>query len=377
MKILIHIARILVGVLFIFSGLIKANDPLGLSYKMQEFFEVWNFHLLDHYSLAFSMLMIVFEILAGIAVLLGWRMKWFSWMLLLLILFFSFLTGYAYFSGKIQECGCFGNCIPLSAGESFVKDLILLALIVFLCIQHGKIRPILSNLYSLVTLLLVAVFSFSMQWYVLQHLPFIDCLPYKTGTDIPRQMKPPEGSVPDSTIITFQYRHQGKILEFTADKFPADFDDSYQFIHRYDKILRKGNAEPLIHDFVLLTAEGSDTTAAVLAGKGYKIFLFCQEVPASQSDWMKSFSLILTFAKSKAIPLYLITSDYENLSGWVSREGLNGLVILLKSDATAIKTAARADPTLYLLKKGTIINKWGFSDFDAAIPEFNALASQR
>src|ERR1700738_4025586 len=132
MKILISIVRFIVGVLFIFSGLVKANDPLGLSYKMQEFFEVWNFHWLDNFTLAFSIIMIVFEIVAGGAVRLGWQMKLFSWLLLILIVFFTFLTGYAYLSGKVRECGCFGDCIPLTAGESFVKDLVLLALILFL-----------------------------------------------------------------------------------------------------------------------------------------------------------------------------------------------------------------------------------------------------
>ncbi len=119
MKILLNIARVIVGVLFIFSGLIKANDPLGLSYKMQEFFEVWGMHWLNDYTLSFSLIMIAFEIVAGVAVLVGWQMRLFSWLLLLLILFFTFLTGYALFSGKIRECGCFGDCIPLTADQSF------------------------------------------------------------------------------------------------------------------------------------------------------------------------------------------------------------------------------------------------------------------
>src|ERR1700687_1509297 len=97
-KTFLNTARLIVGVLFIFSGLIKANDPLGLSYKMQEFFEVWNFNWLNNYTLAFSIVMIVFEIIAGVAILLGWRMKLFSWLLLVLIIFFTFLTGYAYLS---------------------------------------------------------------------------------------------------------------------------------------------------------------------------------------------------------------------------------------------------------------------------------------
>src|SRR6202000_2636630 len=171
MKLLINITRALVGIVFIFSGLVKANDPLGLSYKMQEFFEVWGFHWLDHFTLAFSIIMIVFEIVAGVAVLLGWRMKLFSWLLLLLIIFFTFLTGYAFLSGKVKECGCFGNCIPLTAGESFTKDLLLLVLIIFLFINRDRIKPILPRLASQVILILTVIFSFSFQWFVLQYLP--------------------------------------------------------------------------------------------------------------------------------------------------------------------------------------------------------------
>src|SRR6187549_3126350 len=132
MKVLLGISRFIVGILFIFSGLIKANDPLGLSYKMQEFFEVWDLHSLNDVTLTLSIIMITFEIVAGVAVLLGWRMRIFSWLLLLLILFFIFLTAYALFSGKIRECGCFGDCIPLQANQSFIKDVVLLILILVL-----------------------------------------------------------------------------------------------------------------------------------------------------------------------------------------------------------------------------------------------------
>src|SRR5215210_2032498 len=115
MKIFINISRIIVGILFIFSGLIKANDPLGLSYKMQEFFEVWGWHGLEGHTLTLSVAMITFEIIAGVTVLIGWQFRLFSWLLLLLILFFTFLTGYAVLTNKVRECGCFGNCIPLTA----------------------------------------------------------------------------------------------------------------------------------------------------------------------------------------------------------------------------------------------------------------------
>ncbi|HTI93442.1 MAG TPA: BT_3928 family protein [Puia sp.] len=376
MKILISVCRFLVGVLFIFSGLVKADDPLGLSYKMQEFFEVWNFHWLDNFTLAFSILMIVFEIVAGVAILLGWRMKLFSWLLLLLIIFFTFLTGYAYLSGKVRECGCFGDCIPLTAGQSFMKDLILLLLIVFLFMVRGQIRPILNQTGSVAVLVLATLFSFAFQWYVLVHLPVVDCLPYKAGNNIPEKMKAPPGSIPDSTVITMVYEKNGKKVEIGASAFPADFDDSYKFISRYDKLIRKGNAEPAIKDFNLITGAGTDTTQAVLEAKGFKLFLFMKEVLDEHPDWNKAFSVVLTMAKSKHIPVIFITGDYDHMVSWIDKQGLAADVTVLKCDATAIKTAARANPTLYLIKGGTIAGKWSYADFDRALPAVNELKEQ-
>src|SRR5579872_948393 len=285
MKILIAIARILVGILFIFSGLVKADDPLGLGYKMQEFFEVWNFHWFDHVTLAFSLLMIVFEIVAGVALLLGWRIRLFSWLLLLLIIFFTFLTGYAYLSGKVRECGCFGNCIPLTAGESFSKDVLLLLLVVFLFISRNRIRPIFPPGAGTALFVTATVFSFLFQWYVLVHLPVVDCLPYKAGVNISQGMQPPPGAIPDSTVITMVYEKDGKRVEFDATHFPPDFGDSYHFVSRYDKLIRKGNAEPAIKDFVLTTDAGTDTTQEVLTAKGYTLFLIVKETPADAASW--------------------------------------------------------------------------------------------
>ncbi|HEV3324267.1 MAG TPA: BT_3928 family protein [Puia sp.] len=375
MKVLISIARTVVGVLFIFSGLVKADDPLGLSYKMQEFFEVWNFHWLDHFTLAFSIIMIVFEIVAGVAILLGWRMKLFSWLLLLLIIFFTFLTGYAYLSGKVRECGCFGDCIPLTAGESFCKDLVLTALIVFLFFFRNRIHPVLSKGASIGVLVGATVFAFGLQEYVLVHLPVVDCLPYKIGNNIPEKMLPPRGAIPDSTVITMVYEKNGKKLEFDASHFPAGFDDSYHFVSRYDKLVRKGNAEPAIKDFNLVTGEGTDTTQEVLTGRGYKLFVFVKDLEDAHSA-NRMFNVIVTMARAKNIPIFFITGDYDNLISNVRQMGIAAFVTVLKCDATAIKTAARANPTLYLLKGGNILRKWSYADYEAAIPFVNELPLQ-
>ena len=366
MKTFLTIARIIVGILFIFSGLVKANDPLGLSYKMQEFFEVWGWHGLHDFTLAFSIVMIGFEIIAGVAVLIGWQMKLFSWLLLLLIVFFTFLTGYAVFSGKIKECGCFGDCIPLTAMQSFFKDLLLLALIGFIFAFKHRIVPALSFRNSVLVLFFTAVFSFAFQWFVLSHLPVVDCLPYKKGSSIPEKMKIPAGAIPDSTVITFVYEVGGKQVEFTADAFPDDYDEStYKFIKRYDKLIRKGNAEVAIKDFGLQTVYGNDTTQAVLSRPGYTLMLFVLN-DYKQRQWNNQLETVMRVAGSKNIEGFLVTSIAIEALRIDAPSAFQQFTPLL-CDATAIKTAARANPTLYLLKEGVIVEKWSYADFDRAL----------
>jgi uncharacterized membrane protein YphA (DoxX/SURF4 family) len=376
-KTLLSTARLLVGILFIFSGLIKANDPLGLSYKMQEFFDVWHMSSLDAYTLGFSVIMIVFEILAGVAVLLGWRMRLFAWLLLLLIIFFSFLTGYAVLSGNIRECGCFGNCIPLQAMQSFIKDLILLVLIIIIFIYRKQIQTRATKNNSLVILGLTLVLSFSVQWYCLRYLPVVDCLPFKRGANIPEKMKPPAGSVPDSTVIHFVYEKNHKTLEYTADQLPADLDSSYTFIKRYDKLIRKGNSDPEIKDFSLISESGNDSTLPVLDRPGYQLMLISRDFPETNPNWNKSFILLYTLAKSKNIPIFLATSNRDEANAYLKSNALNGYIPVFGCDATAVKTAARADPTLYLLKKGTILNKWSYANLNQATPQVFELPFQR
>lgn len=366
MRLLLNATRIFVGVLFIFSGLIKANDPLGLSYKMQEFFEIWHMDFLNEYTLAFSILMIAFEIIAGFAVIIGWQFRLFSWLLFLLILFFTFLTGYAVLSGKIKECGCFGDCIKLSAEQSFGKDIILFILIGFLLIKRDQILAFFAPLISIILLLLVTIGSFAMQWYVLEHLPLFDCLPYKKGVDIEEKMQIPAGAIPDSTVINFVYQKDGKEVEFDAEHFPADFNDSaYTFVKRYDKVVRKGNAEPAIKDFVIMTPSGIDTTSAILSDPREMLVLFVRKPNDNPSDWLASFNEIVSYAKTENRPLIAVTPAFEELTSLFATNKID--IPVFKSDLVAVKTAARSNPTIYKIQQGVILNKWGRADLKKAI----------
>ncbi len=220
MTIAVNICRILVGLLFIFSGLVKANDPHGLSYKMQEFFEVWGVKGFDSWTLTMSVLMNAFEIIAGFALLIGWQMRIIIWLLLLLIVSFTFLTGYTYYTGKPTNCGCFGDCLPITAKTSFLKDVVLTVLIGFLLWKHRLIKPLFKPMTGLIAIALSAIFSFGLQWYALNYLPPVDCLPFKKNTHIPDKMKIPADAVMDSTEITFIYQKNGKRSRVQRTEFP-------------------------------------------------------------------------------------------------------------------------------------------------------------
>ena len=344
MKVLVTLVRILVGLLFIFSGLVKANDPLGLSYKMQEFFELWEMSRFDRYTLALSVLMNAFEIIAGFALLIGWRIRLFMWLLMLLILFFTFLTGYTYITGKPTNCGCFGDCLLISSKASFLKDVVLTVLIGFLIWQQRWIKPVFSPKTNMIVMLLVTIFSFGLQWFALTYLPVVDCLPYKKGNNIQEKMKMPANAIPDSTVITFVYEKDGKEVEFTADKFPADFKSPpYTFKSRYDKVVRKGvNNEPPIKGFALSGESGIDSTQIVL-DHDYTVLLFIENFDVAVSKWKSEFEKIYQTAIAKNIPVYAIVTNTAEAVKNFSGTAFAGIPIL-KCDYTAIRTAARTSP---------------------------------
>jgi len=372
MKIIVNISRIIVGLLFIFSGLIKANDPLGLTYKMQEFFEIWgnsypSLHsfmmFLNDYALAFSIITITLEVVLGVALLLGWGVRFFNWLLLLLIIFFTFLTGYAVLSGKIKECGCFGNCIPLTAMQSFIKDIILCVLILIIFFGAKYIKPIFRGGMNFVVLCVAILLVVGLQWYVLVRLPVFDCLPFKTGNNILELRKMPADAVPDKIDFVFVYEKNGEKKEFSKTELP---DSTWTFVSRKDILLEKGkNNEPPIKDFVLNTLSATDSTEAILNNAGEYYLYFIRDIKKDTSYWLDKFRKLNSFAKQNNRPLFVIASQASAAQQLLNQQN-NFNVPVLSADAVAVKTAARANPTLYLMKGPLIQKKWGSAEIDKA-----------
>src|ERR1700744_797926 len=194
---LIWFCRIFVGLLFVFSGLIKINDPLGFSYKLEEYFEVFHITFLSPLAVSIAILLCSLEIILGFALLIGVRAKQVAWGLLLLIIFFAFLTFYSAAFKVVQTCGCFGDAIPLTPWQSFSKDLVLLLLIIVLFFNRRTIRPIFSSKTGDNLLIGSAIVALGVGMYSYNFMPVIDFWPYKVGSKILDEMRSSAEARPD------------------------------------------------------------------------------------------------------------------------------------------------------------------------------------
>ncbi len=364
MKYFLWIIRIVVGVLFIFSGLVKANDPLGLSYKMDEFFEVWGMFWAMPLSLPLSIVMIAFEIIAGVAVLIGYAYRVFSFLLFLLIAFFTFLTAYVLFSGNIKECGCFGDCIKITNEETFWKDVALLVLGFVLVIYRKRIKPVLSGYPGTAVMILTAFFAFGVQVYALEHLPFYDCLPYKVGVDINVDNKIPPNAIPDEYDDVFIYEKNGIKKEFTVANYPWK-DSTWHYVDRIQRLVKKGNAVPKIQDFFISDHDGNEYTDYILTKEGYSFLWFVKSPEKARTDNMDELKELAKAAQKKGVPFYMLSSANKEITvNFIKENDLEGINIeILVLDGTVSKTAMRSNPGLMLIKKGVIQGKWSFRDY--------------
>ena len=373
MKVFVTVARIFTGLLFIFSGLVKAIDPKGLAFKMQEFFEAWSgsgfmpglMKTFDQYALAFSIIMITLEVIVGVALLIGWKKKMTISVLLLLMIFFTFLTSYVLFTGKIRACGCFGDCIPLTPIQTFTKDIVLLVLAFFLLFSTKYISPIAKPFFSFLYILSATILILLLQWYVLRNLPLADCLPYKKGNNLVELRKMPSNAVPDKYDFVFIYKKGGVLKEFKADATP---DSTWEFAERKQTLSQKGsNNIPVISDFSLTTESGNDSTDAILNTAGEYYLLYIKDLETYPKNWEGDLSLVKTFINQKKT-IFIVTSQLEKVKKrfndfWIANNINSSSIKFLSCDATVMKTVARVNPTLYLMNGPVVKNKWSWTAF--------------
>ena len=363
MKYLVAFSRIFVGTLFIISGFIKLNDPIGFSFKLEEYFSqgVLDLPWLMPYALAISIFVVILEVLLGVMLLVGFRVRLTVWSLLLMIVGFTFLTFYSAYFNKVTDCGCFGDAIKLTPWQSFTKDVVLLVLILILFVGRKYIKSIFGSnakrVITLVTLVLCVVYAN----YVLNHLPALDFRPYKIGVNIEAGMNVPENAPKPIYEYAWRFRTNGaeKII-VTHGEYPSV---DGEFIDVETTEIQQGY-EPPIHDFTI-ERNGEDFAASLLH-EPKLVMVIAYDLRKSEYH---------VFAEVKAVTDTALKSGYKVIGMSASNSEQTGKLVrdykldfgFYFTDETALKTIVRSNPAVLVLENGTIIKKVHYNDLDALI----------
>ncbi|GAA4281181.1 BT_3928 family protein [Gaetbulibacter aestuarii] len=360
MKYLVAICRIFVGVLFIISGLIKLNDPLGFSYKLQEYFspEVLNLPSLIPYALMLSVLVVTFEVILGVFLLIGYKPKFTSWSLLGMIIFFTFLTFYSAYFDKVRDCGCFGDALKLTPWQSFSKDLVLLILVVILFIGKQHIKPVFNMLPTTILALLSFVFCFWFGYHVLVHLPVVDFRAYKIGTDIKKDMSVPEDAAKPVIEYTWKFDVDGEEKEITNYGDYPDVDG--ELIGADTEVIDEGYVPP-IYDFSI--EDGDEDLTDYFLNQDSLIVVVSYSLENIEKNGAYILKGLQDRARSKGYTIIGLTSSSE-----AKKKQFNLKYDLdfkwYLCDEKALKTVVRANPGILELSKGVIKQKFNWHDVD-------------
>lgn len=372
---LLWITRILVGLLFIFSGLIKLNDPLGFSYKLEEYFEVFHIVFLNPLSVFISIALCALEVILGLFLLAGFYAKKVAWGLLLLILFFTFLTFYSAAFDVVKTCGCFGDAIPLTPWQSFTKDLILLVLIVYIFINKNSIQSISNQQKTIKTTSVVfIILPILFGLYSVTFLPILDFLPYKEGANIIESMKIPEGAPQDEfeIIYTLKNKTTGKKKEINDKDYIATkiyADTNWVLESSSEPKLVKEGFQSKIKDLNVFDSQGVSYTQEIFDNPYYNLVAVGWKLDKTNKKALGDINALAINAKENfnTRSVFLTSNSPQDAEALVKE--LNLLPDVFYADAVPLKSMVRSNPGLMLLKEGIVIKKWP----STALPSYDDL----
>lgn len=358
-NIITQFSRTFVGILFIISGLIKLNDPVGFSYKLAEYFgeNVLNLPFLIPVALWLAVFIVIFEVMLGVMLLVGYKAKFTVWSLLLMIVFFTFLTFYSAYFNKVTDCGCFGDALKLTPWESFTKDVVLLVFILILFVNHKLIRPLFKAKTNTVIVAASLAGCFFMAYWVLNHLPLKDFRAYKVGTNIPAGMDIPDDAPKAEIEMVFVYEVNGEKKEFT-EKDLMNLPEGANFVERIDKVITPGYIPP-IHDFTL-EKDGEDHAAELLETPKLLMFV-AYDLEKSSTEGLSKLAEIAQAAKQAGYTVIGASASSDDVVKKVKHEHKLDFDFYF-CDATTLKTIERANPSIVKIEKGTITQKLHHND---------------
>ena len=365
------VLRIIFGSVFVFSGFVKAIDPLGFSYKMQDYMHAMGFLQFDNLLLAGAILIIALEFTIGLSLLTGIKMKFFAWCAVLFMLFMTPLTLWLALTNSVSDCGCFGDALHITNWQTFWKNVVLLLMIFAILYCEKYNRPYLSPMPSWLISASFFVFSVCISLYCLTHLPLIDFRPYKIGNNIPEQMTLPEDAKKDIIKTTFTYKNKNSGEEKVFEKLgDAPWNDTinWEFVSQHSDYIQKGD-EPKIHDFMIESYEYGDITDEILSDENFVFLFVMYDLAKTKTNTLKELNDLYKKMNDKGFRVLALTSsnsyDIEHF-----KEKHNIIYEFATSDPIPLKTAIRANPGVMVLKNGYVIDKWNAADTKKRFAKF-------
>jgi len=359
----VNICRFILGTVFVFSGFVKAVDPLGTYYKIQDYLTAFGMSQLlpDIVPLALSILLATVEFGVGMHLLLGIKRRATARLALLIMLIMTPLTLYLALTNPISDCGCFGDALVLTNWQTFGKNVILLTCAIVVMISPWNMVRFLTKKMEWTLSLYSPLFAFAVAVYCLATLPIIDFRPYRIGNNIREGMEIPEGAKPTVFDTRFIMERDGIRETFTVDNYP---DSTWTFVNAETVVIEKGY-EPPIHDFVMEEMEtGNDITDEVLDNPDYTFLLVMPRTEEAGEGYIDLINELYEYSKEKGYRFYaLSSSSAEAIEQWRDRTGAEYPFCIM--DDITLKTMVRSNPGVMLIKEGVIYNKW----CDSQIPD--------
>jgi uncharacterized membrane protein YphA (DoxX/SURF4 family) len=363
MKYIRLFSRVLVGIVFIFSGFVKAVDPLGSAYKFADYFTAFKLGFLEFLTLPMGIFLSAFEMVLGMVLILGYRRKIAFLVLMLFMSFFTLLTFILALFNPVSDCGCFGDALILTNWQTFFKNVVLMVFVLLLYFSRNKELDRGQPIREWIVVGSLFVFASLFSFWNYRHLPLVDFRPYDVGTVISEEMVVPEGVAMDeySTTLIYRNRETGKTSSFTMDNYPKD-TLNWEFVNSESKLVRKGY-EPPIHDFAIMDPSGRDLVDEILAYRGYSLLMISYKLGGADEEALiqaREWSQLDSFAED--FSFFAVTATPRSEVESISSE-LDLGYPFLAGDEIMLKTIVRSNPGFVLVKNGTIIGKWGYRDF--------------
>ncbi|MFW5708151.1 MAG: BT_3928 family protein [Bacteroidota bacterium] len=368
-NLLLWLSRILFGIVFIFSGFVKAIDPLGSTYKFQDYFLAFDAQWLFPTALPLAILMSALEFVIGVTVLLGIKMRYSAWGGLLFMLFFTPLTLYIAVFEPVSDCGCFGDALVISNWATFYKNIFILAAAIFIFINRHKVKPLWSETRDWYLVAAVSLFIVALSVYCLRNLPLMDFRPWKIGNNIAEKMQPLQEEIAEYTFI-YRNTETGQTKEFALDQLP-EADKGWEFVDRKEEIIQPFIEAP-IDDFVIQDEDGFDLTENYLGNPDYQFLLIAYDLHRTNREaFSQRINKFAQKAEQANVSFIVLTaSSFEDID--LFRHEMQAAYPFYQADGIKLKTIIRSNPGLVLMKDWVVIDKWAHRN----IPEFEQVQEQ-